>query len=161
MIVRDADGSDAAAICALAAELGFSASADDVSKRLLRLGNVGEPPLVASTDRVVGCVTWHMTPVLHRPQPVGRITMLVVTADARGRGVGKALVEAAHARLRQGGCSMVEVTSNARLAQAHGFYEHLGYERTSLRFAKQLGYASLEARLRPGWTPEMEAVAAG
>jgi ribosomal protein S18 acetylase RimI-like enzyme len=48
------------------------------------------------------------------------------------------LVEAAERLLKKAGCKLVEVTSNDRRAQAHAFYRHLGYERTSLRFMKKL-----------------------
>jgi ribosomal protein S18 acetylase RimI-like enzyme len=137
--VREADGVDAEAIAALVAALGFEAAPDAVAERLTRLARAGEPPLVARRgDAILGCLTWHVTPVLHRPHPVGRITMLVVAASARREGVGRALVEAAEARLRARGCGLVEVTSNDKLAAAHKFYARLGYERTSRRFAKKL-----------------------
>jgi len=88
---------------------------------------------------VIGILTWHVTPVLHRPKPVGRITMMAVAKDERRRGVGRARVEAACERLRAKGCGLVEVTSNADLTGAHAFYRKLGFERTSYRFAKELG----------------------
>jgi GNAT superfamily N-acetyltransferase len=49
------------------------------------------------------------------------------------------LVEAAEAWMEKEGCKLVEVTSNDRRTEAHAFYRHLGYERTSIRFAKKLG----------------------
>jgi ribosomal protein S18 acetylase RimI-like enzyme len=135
--VREASPRDASALADLVTELGFPASEIELAKRLAALRKAGEPPLVAERGEVIGVLTWHVTPVLHRPHPVGRVTMLVVAKAARGRGAGTALVEAAEARLRALGCGLVEVTSNIELGGAHEFYRRRGYERTSYRFAKR------------------------
>ena len=134
--VREAMPRDAAALTGLIRELGYEATEAEVRKRLAALRKRGEPPLVADRDGVIGCLTWHVRIMLHRPRPVGRISMMVVTERARGGGVGAALLEAAEARLHALGCGLVEVTSNMKRMRAHAFYERRGYERTSYRFAK-------------------------
>ena len=93
---------------------------------------------MAERGGVIGCLSWHITPVVHRPRPVGQITMMVVAEEARGEGVGAALVAEAEARLKAAGCGLIEVTSNVKRLRAHNFYEKLGYERTSYRFARVL-----------------------
>ncbi|MEA3062902.1 MAG: hypothetical protein QOJ94_2683 [Sphingomonadales bacterium] len=136
--IREAAPRDSEAISALLGELGFPSGAADIRRRLPRLRKAGEPPLVAVEEEVIGCLAWHITPVLHRPAPVGRVTMMVVAEKARRRGIGAALLEAAEARLAAAGCGLVEVTSNIELGGAHAFYRARGYERTSYRFAKKL-----------------------
>jgi GNAT superfamily N-acetyltransferase len=69
---------------------------------------------------------------------VGRIPVLVVAEEARGRNLGRMLVEAVEQWCRDQGCGLVEVTSNDRRTAAHAFYRHMGYERTSIRFFKKL-----------------------
>ena len=120
------------------AELGFEAGAADVAKRLRALAKGGEAVLVAEQDGVIGCLTWHVTPVLHRPTPVGRVTMLIVAKEARREGVGEKLVAEAEARAARRGCALIEVTSNIELGGAHAFYRSIGFKRTSYRFAKTL-----------------------
>ena len=136
--VRAARLADSGAIAALVGALSFPASPAEVEKRLAALNRLKETPLVAEQGEVIGVLAWHVTPVLHRPKPVGRITMMIVAEGERRRGVGRALVDSACERLRAKGCGLIEVTSNVDLSGAHGFYRRLGFERTSYRFAKEL-----------------------
>ena len=138
MHMREAHAGDDVAIATLVADLKHPLTRDDVRARLPMLAAAGLPVLVADDGGVIGCATWSVMPVLHRPGPVGRISLLVVAAGWRGRGVGRRLVEAVEARCRDRGCVLVEVTSHERLAEAHGFYEAIGYRRTSVRFGKPL-----------------------
>ena len=138
LILREAKPKDAEAIAALIGALGYEASASDVRRRLAALAKAGQQAIVAEKGEVVGVLTTSMMTVLHRPKPVGRISMLVVAEAARGAGIGAALVAEAEKRLAAKGCGLVEVTSNIKRLRAHGFYEKLGYDRTSYRFAKAL-----------------------
>lgn len=137
-VIREARAKDASAIAGLIAALGYEASPAEVKRRLAQFAKAGQTALVAEQGEVVGVLTTSMMVVLHRPLPVGRISMMVVAEAERGAGIGAALVAEAEARLKAKGCGLVEVTSNAKRLRAHAFYERLGYGRTSYRFAKAL-----------------------
>jgi len=87
---------------------------------------------------VVGVMSLHWSPLLHRERPIGRITALVVDEPVRGQGIGRALVLEAHRIFDELGCGAVEVTSNVRRAEAHMFYRALGYEQPSAYFRRIL-----------------------
>ena len=135
--IRDAKPDDAKALVPLMKLLDHDTDAKSVKKRIGALAREKLAPIVAMLDKnVVGLVGIHRMVAIHRDKPVGRITILVVAEDARGQGIGRMLTEAAEQHLKKLGCGMVEVTSNDRLAKAHAFYRHMGYERTSMRFMK-------------------------
>ena len=137
--LRDAKASDAPRIVELIGELEQDVDEASVRKNLGKLKKAGELPIVATLDKVVvGLIGRHVMFTVHRPKPVGRIPVLVVTREARGHNLGRMLVEAVEAWCRDKGCGLIEVTSNDRLAEAHAFYRHMGYERTSIRFFKKL-----------------------
>lgn len=138
LVIRDVRPKDIDALVGLIVALGYEVSAADLRKRLAVLKQAGQHVLVADRGGAIGVLTTSTMHVLHRPRPVGRISMMVVAEAARGQGVGAALVAEAEARLRAAGCGLIEVTSNAKRLRAHAFYERLGYERTSIRLAKQL-----------------------
>ncbi|MCU1588437.1 MAG: putative acetyltransferase [Frankiales bacterium] len=58
------------------------------------------------------------------------IRMLVTAPAARGRGVGKALVEGAIAAAREDHCEIVRLSTMASMTAAHRLYEGLGFTRT-------------------------------
>ncbi|MFL6759090.1 N-acetyltransferase family protein [Sphingomonas sp.] len=137
--LREAKPSDARRLAALIHQLGHEISEKQVRKNLGTLKRLGETPLLATLDKaVIGLCGVHRTITLHRDAPLGRITILVVAEEAKGHGVGRLLVEAAEQWCRKKGCRLIEVTSNDRRAEAHAFYRHMGYERTSIRFFKKL-----------------------
>ena len=64
-----------------------------------------------------------------RAGDICRLTALVVAERVRGQGVGRQLVAEVEDYARNTGCVRVEVTSNAKRAKAHDFYQALGYTR--------------------------------
>ena len=136
-LIRAAMAEDAPALERLIDQLGYEAAAADVAERLKAMQRDGRLVLVAVLDgRVVGCLSTSVMQVLHRPAPVGRISMMVVEAAVRNRGIGAKLVRAAERALVAEGCQLVEVTSNLARTEAHRFYERLGYERSSVRLSR-------------------------
>jgi GNAT superfamily N-acetyltransferase len=137
--IREAKTSDSQRLVELIRYLGHEIDEKAVKKNLGKLKKAGEMPLVATLGKtLVGLVGIHRMVTVHRPAPVGRISVLVVAKEAQDHGFGRLLVEAAEQALKKAGCQIIEVTSNDRRTAAHAFYRHMGYERTSIRFFKKL-----------------------
>lgn len=138
-LLREAKGRDADQLASLFATLGHPITPDQVKAQLKTLRKAGNPVLVITQgEHVLAACGLARTLTPHRTAPVGRITILVVAEQAQRQGLGRRLVEETERRLRAAGCELLEVTSNDRLAGAHAFYRRLGFERTSMRFAKPL-----------------------
>jgi N-acetylglutamate synthase-like GNAT family acetyltransferase len=137
--VRPARLDDAPALVSLLAELGYPTDAGTLERRLAAL--VADPAvtvLVVERDgRVVGLASMHVMPLIERA-PLGRVSAIVVAADERRAGIGRALVERVESEARARGCERLELTSAERRADAHAFYRDLGFEPASQRFIKSL-----------------------
>lgn len=137
--VREADASDAPRLVELIIALGHRIEEADVSRNLETLAQDGVLPLVATDgDEVIGMCGISAMVTVHRPAPVGRVSVMIVDEAYRGRGIGALLMAEAESRLSKRGCKIIEVTSNMSRDRAHHFYEQLGYERTSYRFMSRL-----------------------
>jgi GNAT superfamily N-acetyltransferase len=139
-VVRDARPADAAACAELLGQLGYPTDTSTVRGRIDRFA--GDPVsrmfVAEAGGRVVGLAAVSALPLVERDGRWARLSAIVVDEDARGRGVGRALVDAVEAEAAARGCGYVEVTTADRRAHAHAFYRRLGYERVSRRFLKTL-----------------------
>lgn len=138
--VRLAVHEDAAAIAPLVTQLGYPSAAAEVEARLARLKD--HPDIrayVAEQDgTVVGIVGLMVFPAFHRDGLHGYITALVVDENARGAGVGGALLEVAERWFAERGVKRVSLTTALHREDAHVFYEKHGYTYTGKRFTKIL-----------------------
>lgn len=138
--IRFATIDDAAEIARLLTVLEHPTTTAQVIARWPAWTAQGNAALVADRGNgtLAGFCQLHTTHVLHRPKPLGRVTALVVDEAERGTGIGKALMRGAEEHCRASGCGLLELTSNTRRADAHAFYERIGYERTSVRLVRAL-----------------------
>jgi ribosomal protein S18 acetylase RimI-like enzyme len=144
VVIRDARADDAPAIAPLLETLGYASDPDLIRQRWATLLKTDPTArvLVGEVDgQVLGVAALHVTPVLHRPTPVGRVTALAVLPASQGTGVGRALIEAAERHFAATGLERIEITSGLSHRPAYDFYRHLGYEDHGLRFAKAISPA--------------------
>ena len=139
MTIRDASATDAEALADLLGQLGYPTTAEAAETRLERLRVVGDRVVVAELDgRVVGLAHLQVTPAIERERPAAKIGALVVDDGHRGRGIGRALVEAMESEARARGCELLYLTTAERRDDAHAFYQRLGLEYTGRRYARTL-----------------------
>ena len=139
-MIRRAQESDAPAVTALLAQLGYPFESEAVAPVLAEV--VADPAhvaLVAEEDgEVVGFVNANFRPQLHHLAPVGTIDELVVDASRRGRRIGERLVEAVLEEARRRGADVVEVMTHERRKRARAFYRRCGFEATSIKLVHPL-----------------------
>ncbi len=133
---------DAAAVAALCAQLGYPVLPNVITERLSSIFQ--EPAHGCFVAEVDGAVTgWvHVFGVfmLTSPQFFAEIGGLVVDTKARRRGVGRALMAQAEVWADKHSFAEVRLRSGLHRTDAHEFYHSIGYElaKTSHMFRKVL-----------------------
>ena len=127
--VRDAEAGDAGPIAGLSGVLGYPIEPRAVRAILGRL--LGRPDqrvyvAVSPSGAACGWLQAHSCEVLESGLRV-EIMGLVVSPQARRRGVGRALVARAEAWASELGAGYVVVRSNVKREESHAFYPALGY----------------------------------
>ena len=136
--IRAALADDSPQLAALMGELGYPTTGEFIQEKFAQLSSTsGTKIVVADYDgKVIGLLSFSILPLLHLEGGLGRITALVVASQFKGRGIGKRLVAEAEAFAWNNRCARVEITSGEQRAEAHAFYEAIGYKQDSRRFVK-------------------------
>ena len=92
----------------------------------------GNDFLVAEdAGQVVGCLQLTIIPGVSRMGATrAQIESVRVDRGQRGKKLGEALMQDAIERARSAGCSLVQLTTDKTRADAHRFYERLGFKAT-------------------------------
>ncbi|WP_030780107.1 GNAT family N-acetyltransferase [Streptomyces sp. NRRL S-920] len=145
--IRPAVAADLPAIVEMLADdpLGASReSPDDLTPYVTAFQRLADDPnqhlvVAAREGRVVGTLQLTIIPGLSRQGATRSLIEGVrVHADERGSGLGKRFMEWAVEESRRQGCQLVQLTSDTSRADAHRFYERLGFTASHLGFKLQL-----------------------
>jgi GNAT superfamily N-acetyltransferase len=136
--VRVAEAADAPAMVRLFEQLGYPCGEEALRSRL-DLGPPGRRVLLAELGGdAVGLAVVELLHPLHRAAPEAVLTALVTDANARHRGVARALIAEAARRARQQGATRLSLRCHRRRDDAHAFYRAQGFEETHLTFDRAL-----------------------
>ncbi|MFE2212376.1 GNAT family N-acetyltransferase [Streptomyces canus] len=141
--IRPAALDDLSAIVGMLADDPLGAqreSPDDLAPYVSALNRLSADPnqrLVVATreGRVVGTLQLTVVPGLSRRGATRSIIEGVrIHADERGTGLGTRLIEWAIEESRRQNCQLVQLTSDNTRADAHRFYERLGFTASHVGF---------------------------
>ncbi|MFJ4538430.1 GNAT family N-acetyltransferase [Streptomyces tibetensis] len=145
--IRTAAADDVSAIVAMLADDPLGAqreSPDDLAPYLAALERLSADPnqrlvVAVREGRVVGTLQLTIIPGLSRRGATRSIVEGVrIHADERGSGLGTQLIEWAIEESQNEGCQLVQLTSDKTRADAHRFYERLGFTASHTGFKLQL-----------------------
>jgi ribosomal protein S18 acetylase RimI-like enzyme len=140
LTIREAERSDASEMAALMCELGYETTPTEMETRLISiLPDSAYKTYVAMVDgRICGMIGTLAHPSYEHNDFSGRILALVTSGTTRRRGVGRALIAAAEENFARRGITRVALNTRLTRADAHKFYQALGYERNGYRFVKNI-----------------------
>ncbi len=90
-------------------------------------------------DSVVGLINFMTRRTIAHARPSGLIDELIVSAECRGRGIGKRLISAAAEKCRELGCEELEVTTEKANAGAREFYKKCGFDEDAVLLERLVG----------------------
>jgi GNAT superfamily N-acetyltransferase len=149
LLIREAGEADVAAIVALLAAdtlggHGDTSAPDALPDYINAFRAIAASPndtlyVAELGGAIVGTFqTTMITSLLGRGSKSLKIEAVHTKAELRGRGIGAAMMRFAVERARDAGAGSVQLTSNRARADAHRFYERLGFAQSHAGFKMKL-----------------------
>lgn len=137
--IREATEEDLPGLVALYAQLKSEGSGLTLDRAREIFARIRKHPnyrvFVAEDGGILGTFALLIFDALgYRGTPVGVVEDVVVDQQARGRGIGRKMMEFAMEQCRQAGCYKMMLSSNLHREEAHRFYDSLGFERHGYSF---------------------------
>jgi GNAT superfamily N-acetyltransferase len=133
---------DAERVAALSGELGYPSTPAQIVERFRAMQERTDASVFVATDSDGSVQGWvHVYGRYHlESDRTAEIGGLVVASESRGRGIGRSLMSVAEAWARERGYGQVRLGSNLLRADAHRFYQNLGYTiaKSHYRFQKPI-----------------------
>jgi GNAT superfamily N-acetyltransferase len=138
--LREPEPADASQIASLLGELGYPSTPEQAAERIERIAaDPSTLAIVAEVDgEIAGLGALHVQNLVERDDLGCEVAALVVGERFRRRGIGEFLMRAIEAEARKRGAKYLVLNTAHRRADAHAFYEALGYEHTGRRYARSL-----------------------
>ena len=124
----------------LLGELGYPATEEQAAERIERIDADPSTSLIVAAleDEIAGLGALHVQNLVERDDLGCEVAALVVSKRFRRQRVGEALLNALEDEARARGSRYLVLNTAHRRADAHAFYEALGYEHTGRRYGKEL-----------------------
>lgn len=128
IVCKEFEDKYAERVSRLLSQLGYSVNSDELPNRIenIRENGKGTVFLALENEKVLGCI--HTMVVSRLAEGTcGEVVSLVVDESARGKGIGKLLLDESISWLKTRGQTKVRIRCNTIREEAYKFYLHLGY----------------------------------
>lgn len=143
LTMRHAQDTDIAALCDLMGQLEDRVVDPSEMRNRLELlaGRVDHQLFVCvKNGSVVGLLGFRIRENLEEVTQFGEVSVIVVSSQERGHGIGQYMMQYAERLSEENGCIGTWLVSGlGRGESTHEFYKGLGYEATGYRFVKRNG----------------------